>query len=167
MSQDHPLVMGIDPGTLRTGYGIITLEPHPRPVAHGAIAPARSLPLEERLHLIHQELLGIIDRHAPARVAVEEPDFGKSPRSSMAVGQALAVALIAAASRKIPVTRFQPSQVKQAATDSGGSTKEQVRLGVQARLLIPGLLPQDAADALAAALAAADLHRLAQLTGQA
>lgn len=154
---DNPtptLILGIDPGTLRTGYGVITLESQPTAVAHGVIRPKSSLPLETRLHLIHQDILQAIRDHAPAIIAVEEPYFGRSAKSSMAVGQAQAVALIAAVSQDIPLRRFPPAQVKQRATNSGRASKDDVRLAVQAQLQLPHLPESDAADALAIALCA-------------
>ena len=150
----QPLILGIDPGTLRTGYGLITQAPVPACVGHGTISPKASLPIEERLHLIHQDLLELIDHHRPVLIAVEEPFFGKSPKSSMAVGQAQAIALIAAASRRIPLLKFPPAQVKQRTTGNGAATKEQIRIIVQATLSIPGRLTTDASDALAVALCA-------------
>ena len=152
--QAPTLLLGIDPGTRRTGYGLITLEAQPQALDHGTISPRTSLPLEERLHLIHQSLLELIDRHGPGLIAVEEPFFGKSAKSSMAVGQAQATALIAAASRRVPLLRFPPAQVKHRTTGYGAATKEQIRITVQATLGIPGTLTTDAADALAIALCA-------------
>ena len=156
MTQSSPLlVLGVDPGTRRTGFGIITLEPKPSPTEHGIINPKASLPLELRLHLIHQALLELIKEFAPAIIAVETPFFGKSAKSSMAVGQAQAVALVAGASQQIPLLKFTPAEVKQRTTGHGNATKEQVRFAVQAILKIDGHLDTDRADALAIALCAA------------
>ena len=167
MTNNLTLILGIDPGTLRTGYGIITLESQPTTIGHGVIRPKSSLPLEARLHLIHQDLLRIIHEHAPDIIAVEDPYFGKSAKSSMAVGQAQAVALIAAASQHIPLRRFPPAQVKQRATNSGRASKDDIRLAVQAQLQLPHLPESDAADALAIALCAvATLKEEAALNAQ-
>ena len=146
-----PLVIGVDPGTRRTGYGVITLEPQPRLVASGVIRPGESLPIEKRLHLIHQDLLALIAKHQPALVAVEEPYFGKSAKSSMAVGQAQAIALVAAASHNVPLTRCQPSQVKLHTAGRGNASKDDIRRAIQAAFQLPNPPPSDEADALAVA----------------
>ena len=144
-------ILGIDPGTRATGYGLITLEAQPQLLAHGLIKPKPSLPIEHRLHWIHQELLELIDDHQPTMIAVEEPYFGKSAKSSMAVGQAQTVALIAAASRNIPIEKYPPAQVKQRITGTGAATKEQVRTAVRMMLQAPASISIDTADAIAVA----------------
>lgn len=149
------LILGIDPGTRITGYGLITDEPSPVLHDHGLIKPPSNLPLEHRLHHIHQSLLELTDRHCPSLVAVEDTFIGKSAKSSMALGQAQALALITAASRDIPLRRFPPSLVKRLTTGAGAATKHQVRAAVQMILQAPPDISTDAADALAIAFSAA------------
>ena len=110
-------VLGIDPGTLRMGYGLVESSGHqPRYLASGALVPPRSHPLGERLWELFQELTKLLDTWEPTTVAVEEPyvprtradGTGSSVRSAMALGQAEALVLIAAAARGIPVTATPP-----------------------------------------------------------
>lgn len=149
---ETPLIMGIDPGTLATGYGVITNQPVPTPVDHGTIKINRSLPIEQRLHQIHAALASIIDHHLPTVIAVEEPFLGKNVKSAIAVGQAQAIAFLAAASRGIPVHKYSPRTVKIQVTNTGAADKKQVRDLVAATLEISDLPLEDAADALAVAL---------------
>lgn len=149
------LILGIDPGTRITGYGLITDEPRPTLHDHGLIKPPSGLPLEHRLHRIHQSLLELADRHRPGLVAVEDTFIGKSAKSSMALGQAQALVLITAASHDIPLRRFPPSLVKRLTTGAGAASKQQVRAAVQMILQAPPDISTDAADALAVAFSAA------------
>ena len=168
-------VLGIDPGTLRMGYGIVESSGHQaRYLTAGAIVPPRSLPLGDRLWALFQELTTLLDTWTPTTLAVEEPfvprtradGTGSSVRSAMALGQAEALVLMAAAARGIPVTRYAPAQIKSAVTNDGRGSKEQVQEMVR---LILGLSarpqPTDAADALAVALCHLQHQRAARLVG--
>lgn len=146
------LIMGIDPSTVATGYGVITDEQNPRPVAHGVIRAKGNLPIEERLHQMHTGLLEVIGKYKPDTIAVEEPFFGMNAKSSMAVGQAQAIAFIAASSNRIPLHKYPPATVKTQVTNDGRADKKQVRDLVAATLNIPDLPLTDEADALAVAL---------------
>ena len=152
-------ILGIDPGTLVTGYGLITRDPPLTLITHGQIKPRQSMPIEKRLHQIHTELLATIDLLQPDLIAVEEPFFGKSARSSMAVGQAQTLALIAAASRNIEIRKFPPAQVKQRITGTGAATKQQVKNAVCMILGAPDTISADTADAIAVAHCAALHHQ--------
>ena len=147
-------ILGIDPGTLRTGYAVLQEEAGEVSVlAVGVLAPAARLPLGGRLHEIYMGLLELIGRWVPTEVAVEEPFVAKNARTAMAVGQAQGTALMAAAARGIDSVRYPPRQVKSAVTGYGGSGKEQVQLALQVQLDINGsTIQEDAADALAVAL---------------
>ena len=119
----------------------------------GVLAPAKRLDLPRRLHAIHTDLLEVIRRWRPGAVVVEEPFASRNVRSAMAIGQAAAVAMIAAASNDLPVHSYEPRRIKQAVTDHGGSSKEQVQEMVQALLgLREPLESSDAADAVAVAV---------------
>lgn len=148
------LILGIDPGTRVTGYGLILDAAPPALEAHGCIRPPPSLPLEERLHRIHQALLELIESHHPDLVAVEDTYIGRSPKSSLALGQAQAAALIAAASRQVPLRRYPPSLVKEMTTGRGNASKDQVRNALTMILGSPARLATDAADALGVAYTA-------------
>ena len=150
-------VLGIDPGTIRMGYGLVEESSHAVAVDFGVITVPSSHPLEERLYQLHTHVLNMISIWQPDAVAVEEPFLGKGENmyvgSAFAIGQAQAVVLIAAAGQSIPVSRYSPAQVKQSIADHGRATKEQVQEMVKMVLSLASIpSPSDAADALAIAL---------------
>jgi len=148
------IILGIDPGTVTTGYGVIETEDDEATfVECGALtAPARS-PIGERLSYIYQRLLEVVARVRPDVMAIESPFVAKNVRSAIAIGQAQAIAMLAAAGEKIPTRQYSPAEVKQRVTDYGASTKEQVQEMVKLQLgLKEAPHPTDAADALAVAL---------------
>ena len=119
----------------------------------GALVPRRRDPISVRLHYLYTQLSEVIQQWRPSEVAIEEPFIGRNVRSSVAIGQAQAVALVAAAHYGLPVSNYAPRRVKQAVTDYGDSSKEQVEEMVKALLGvddIPG--SPDASDALAVAI---------------
>jgi len=135
------------------GYGVVEETGDAlSPVAWGVLTAAPHLPLPQRLHTLSRQLHDIIVRHRPTEVAVEEPFTARNPRSALAVGQALALALLAAADHGLPVHTYPPALVKQTVTNYGRSTKEQVREMVRIHLGTPGEIEEHAADALAIAL---------------
>ena len=136
------------------GYGLVEeAEGEIAALTWGVLAPGQRLPLGHRLHLIHAELLELMERWEPTEVAVEEPFVSQNPRTAIAIGQAQAVALVAAASRGIDAARYAPGEVKRAVTGYGGSSKEQIQRSVCIQLDIEDSdIPEDAADALAVAL---------------
>ena len=147
-------ILGIDPGTIALGYGVIEEQAGEiTQVACGALTAPPAMPMPQRLHTIYLGLREVIERYQPAEVAMEEPFVAKNARSALAVGQALGAATIAVAEKGIPVHRYTPTQVKQAVTSYGRSGKEQV--GEMVSILL-GLSsppePADAADALAVAI---------------
>lgn len=149
------LILGIDPGLSTTGYGLVLLcEDRPRQVgvAYGALNIQRRRPLAERLHQIYDGIAGVIADWQPAEVAVEDFLVG-NVRAAVAIGEARAVALLAAAQAGLPTFQYQPAQVKQFVTSYGGSQKVQVQEMVRLLLgLAEAPQPADAADALAVAL---------------
>ncbi len=136
------------------GYGLVEeADGEITALTWGVLAPAHRLPLGHRLHLIHTELLELMERWKPTQVAVEEPFVALNAKTAIAIGQAEAVALIAAASLGIDAARYAPSEVKLAATGYGGSSKEQIQRSVCMQLGIEDSdMAEDAADALAVAL---------------
>ena len=150
-------VLGIDPGTVRMGYGLVEDKERPTAVDWGVVALPRSLPVEERLYQLYTHVLNMIALWQPEAVAVEEPFVGKGEKRyagpALAVGQAQAVVLIASAGQGIPVYRYSPAQVKRAIADYGAATKEQVQEMVRMVLGLDSTpSPSDAADALAIAI---------------
>ena len=147
-------MLGVDPGLQVSGWGIVvaTGERLSTP-ACGAIATPAGRPDHERLHHIFRELCAVIDRWRPAEVAVEQPFIARNVRSAFAVGEARAVALLAAAQAGLPVRPYAPAEVKLAVTGHGRSDKAQVQELVRVQLALAET-PQsaDAADALAVAI---------------
>ena len=161
-------VLGVDPGTLKMGYGIIEEKPDgPLCLDWGVLVPSKGLPLHRRLYALYQGLLEITGRWVPDEVAVEESfvSIARGARAALVVGQAQGVVLLTAANRELEVYRYAPSQVKGAVADYGAASKAQVQEMV--RLLL-GLgtvsLPEDAADALAVALCHVRHRQVHQLT---
>ena len=159
-------LLGIDPGTLVMGYGLINLDrDEPEYLCCGVVKTRPRASLAQRLGHLHRELTLIIAEHAPDAVAVEQPFVGRNTRTALAIGQAQAVALVAAANHDIPVFQYTPTQVKQRVASYGHSSKEQVQEMVRLQLgLATAPEPHDAADALAVALCHAQEMHLNQLT---
>ena len=148
------LVLGIDPGTAITGYGLVKGEDDDLSlVAYGAITTSSDWRLPERLQRIYRELTALIEDQQPTAVAVEELFFSKNVRTALSVGQARGVALLAAANAGLPIHEYTPLQVKQAITGYGRATKDQVQQMVRMLLALDSVpQPDDAADAIAVAI---------------
>ena len=138
--------MGV--GVLDSVDGELTL------VHSGVLTARRGQSLDRRLHHLYGELLGVISEWQPGVVAVEEPFVATNVRAAMAVGQAQAVAMVAAAHHGLDVQGYSPREVKRAVTDYGGSGKAQVQEMVRVLLGLPDEWKEssDAADALAVAI---------------
>ncbi len=147
-------VLGIDPGTLNLGYGVVDeMEGKLSMVDCGVFSLPAKVPIENRLCDFYQKLCDIIARYRPDEVAIEEPFVAMNARSALAIGRAQAIAILAAANKEIPIFRYLPAQVKQQVTDYGGSSKEQVQRLVRMQLGVEEVLhSEDAADALAVAI---------------
>lgn len=159
------LVLGIDPGTAITGYGLVQeTEGGLALVDCGVITtPAgQSLPL--RLQTIYQGLTSLIERARPSTAAVEELFFGRNVRTALSVGQARGVTLLALADAGLPIYEYKPLEIKQAIAGYGNAGKEQVQEMVRMLLGLPDIpRPDDAADAVAVAICHIHSARMAQL----
>ncbi len=157
------IVLGIDPGTAMTGYGVIERTGSKlRLIDYGCFEtlPAQALP--ERLRMIHEAVEGLIETHRPSLVGVERLFFNKNVQTAFAVGQARGVVLLAAAQHGLPVFEYGPHEVKIAVTGYGRAPKDQVQRMVQIVLGMAVLpRPDDAADALAVAICLAHGQRAA------
>jgi crossover junction endodeoxyribonuclease RuvC len=154
MARSGPVtILGIDPGLTCTGYGVISADGSAHRCLHfGAITPPPRAPHPEKLIRIHEAITDVIREYRPQEVAVEDFVLGYT-RAAVAVGEARAVAVLAAAQAGLPVTVYKPNEVKQFVTTFGHGSKEQIALMVQALLgLSEPPTPADAADALAVAL---------------
>lgn len=157
-------VLGVDPGSRATGWGVVErLGSRVSHVAHGTIRTAAG-PLELRLAQIVRQLGEAIDAHRPELAVVERVFVASNPRSALVLGQARGAALAAIGAAGLPVDELAAKEVKKAVTGVGSADKAQVQAMVARLLSLPSPPPQDAADALAAALCRAQMGRLAGLT---
>jgi crossover junction endodeoxyribonuclease RuvC len=153
------IVLGIDPGTASLGYGIVDrIGGRLRAVDHGCFTTGPDTPLPDRLLAIQGCLTELLELHKPSVMAVERLFFSRNVQTAFAVGQARGVVLAASARAGVPVREATPSEVKVAVSGDGRADKEQVGRMVQ---LVLGLervpTPDDAADALAVAIWAANV----------
>lgn len=156
MSRWERVIIGIDPGTNVMGYGVLGVcGKKPEVVSLGAVKFRAAESHYLRLRRIHESVLGLVERFLPDEMAIEAPFFGKNVQSMLKLGRAQGVAMVAALSRDVPITEYEPRKIKMAITGNGASSKEQVQemlrriLGME-RSALPAEL--DASDALAAAL---------------
>lgn len=147
-------VLGIDPGTLNLGYGIVDDEDgNLVMVGCGVLSLPSKIALEQRLAFLYHKIGEILVRHLPDEMAVEEPFVAGNVRSALALGRAQAIAILAATNIKLPVFRYSPTQIKLQVTNYGNSSKEQVKEMVKIQLgLTQPIESSDAADALAVAI---------------
>ena len=146
------VVLGIDPGSRKTGYGIIAVDRRgPRYVASGCINVAK-LDMPNRLAEIHKSISELIMAHNPDMLAIEEVFVSKNAKSALLLGQARGVAIAAAVAQGLPVAEYAARLVKQAVVGTGKASKEQVQHMVEVLLKLSGRPQADAADALAIAL---------------
>ncbi|HLU48261.1 MAG TPA: crossover junction endodeoxyribonuclease RuvC [Planctomycetota bacterium] len=158
-------VLGIDPGSIKTGYGIVDLDRGKLSlVTAGTIEARAKAPIEERLLTIYTELERLLAEHRPATAAVEDVFFAKHANAALKLGHARGVALLAIARAGLSVEAYPPSLVKRSIVGKGQADKEQVSrivgviLGLRER---PGV---DATDALAVAITHAQAMRTRELT---
>lgn len=150
------IVLGVDPGTAVTGYGVVKGEGTSPPVLLecGVIRTKPRDPLALRLLSIHEGITDIIERHRPDCVCVEDVFYARNVRTTVVLGHARGVIMLAAAKAGLEVHEFPPAEIKKAVVGSGSASKAQVQFMV-ARLLRLKTVPEpaDAADGVAAALA--------------
>ena len=162
------IVLGIDPGTAHTGYGVV-LSRGQRLAAldGGVIGTGPAEPLERRLARIHTRVCDLISEHQPAAVAVEDLFFGQNVRTAFAVGQARGAVLLSAGLAGVPCFSYTPQAIKQAVCGSGRAEKDQVQRMVGALLSLPEPpRPDHAADALAVAICHANGRATRAAVGQ-
>jgi crossover junction endodeoxyribonuclease RuvC len=152
-------ILGLDPGSLRTGYGIVDCaargETH---LASGCIR-TRGGDLASRLREIHEAVLALIDEHKPDEVAIERVFMHRNPDSALKLGQARGAALSAAVAGRAPVFEYAPRAIKLAVVGTGAADKAQVAHMVRVLLKIPVPTSTDASDALGVALCHAQTRR--------
>jgi crossover junction endodeoxyribonuclease RuvC len=156
------VVLGIDPGTAHTGYGVVLARGRTLAALDGGvIETSASEPLERRLARIHAAIADLISDHEPEAMAIEDIFFGQNARTAFSVGQARGVAMLSAGMAGIPCYSYTPQAVKQAVCGSGTAAKDQVQRLVGALLSLPEPPQSDhAADALAVAICHANGYPL-------
>ena len=146
-------IIGIDPGLQRTGWGVVDARDNRLSfVAEGCLTTNAKLALADRLVQLHDGLVDIIEKWAPDEAAVEETFVNKNPTSTLKLGQARAIALLAPAKLGLGVGEYPPNLVKKTVVGAGHAAKEQVQMMVKTLLPGSGNAGADAADALAVAI---------------
>ncbi len=163
------IVLGIDPGTASTGFGVVeSTGSRLRSLDCGVIRTPPGVALERRLFDIHTAACELLDRHNPEAVAVEELYFGANVRTAFAVGQARGVVLLAAGQRGVPACSYTPQQVKGAVCGHGRADKGQVARMVARLVGLPDPpSPDHAADALAVTICHVNREPLARAVARA
>ncbi len=159
------LVLGIDPGTAITGYGLVRSEDDALALADcGVITTPADLPMAQRLQMIFRDLTDLAAKWQPDAAAVEELFFSKNVRTALSVGQARGVVLLAVANAGLDVHEYTPLQVKQAIAGYGRASKGQVQEMVRMLLGLETVpQPDDAADAVAVAICHIHSARMASI----
>ncbi|KFO68053.1 hypothetical protein ER57_06655 [Smithella sp. SCADC] len=153
-------ILGIDPGSHVTGYGIIEKKSnYLRHVLHGEIKAQKDSLLSVMLISIYQQLSEVITQTAPQAISLENIFYGKNVRSLIKQAQVRGVVIFAGADKGIPVFEYSPLEVKKAVVGYGRAEKRQVQIMVKAILKLPALPPADAADALASAICHANFSK--------
>lgn len=149
------MVLGIDPGTAVTGYGVVTRRGHGAVTLRecGVIKTSPELPLLERIRDIYDGTAALIERHRPFAVSVEDVFQGKNAQSALKLGHARGAILLAVAHARVQFAEYAPREIKKAVVGNGNATKDQVGFMVQQQLRLKSApSPADAADGVAAAL---------------
>ena len=158
-------ILGVDPGLIQTGFGIIRVRDNQRTlIDYGIIKPSPKDNLSNRLLTIFNDVCKIITDFAPQVFAIEDIFYGKNIKSAMRLGQARGASMVAAASKQIPIYEYSARKVKQSLTGNGNAHKNQVQFMVKATLQMDHIPePMDASDALAVALCHDHQFRMSDL----
>jgi crossover junction endodeoxyribonuclease RuvC len=148
------IILGVDPGTIVTGYGIIELKKNKLShITCGIIKLSASQSLPEKLKIIYTELEVLIKRYKPDEFAIETAFYGKNIQSAMKIGYARGVSLLAAVNNNLPVGEYAPGEIKKAVVGRGSASKEQVAFMIKTLLNLKKLkMKSDESDALAIAV---------------
>jgi len=148
------IVLGIDPGLVQTGYGLIKVgSKNNQVIDYGTISSSSKDKLASRLLAIYDDLLSVINEYKPSVMAIEEVFYGKNVKSALLLGHARGVSMICAAKYNIPVFEYSARKVKQSITGNGNAHKSQIKFMIMKELNLKNFnAPIDASDALAIAL---------------
>lgn len=155
------IILGIDPGSVTTGYGLIEKKrgelTH---IENGPIQAGDAPNFPERLVLIFEKIQQLIRSYAPEAMAIENIFYSKNVQSTLKLGHARGAALIAASTLKVPIFEYTPLAVKQAVVGYGGASKDQVQKMIKQLLKLPQVAEENASDALAIAVCHANSERM-------
>ena len=154
-----PRILGIDPGSRITGFGVIDAEGSRATYVASGCVRIQGTTLAERLQIIFDGVSKIVSAHRPDEMAVEQVFVNRNAASALKLGQARGVAVVAGVQASLPVFEYTPAQVKQAVTGKGNAEKEQMQHMVRLLLSLASAPPTDAADALAVALCHGHIHQ--------
>jgi len=163
------VILGIDPGTATTGFGLVTEDAagEAQLLRYGVFLTQAGTPMPQRLLTIFRELSALLAETAPDAMAVEELFFSRNVTTALTVGQARGVVLLAAAQAGIPIYEYKPAEVKQALVGYGGASKQQIQEMVRLMLHLAAIpRPDDAADAVAVAICHLHSARLRRLLNE-
>lgn len=157
------LILGIDPGSRITGYGLIEIVGQQTRYVESGCLRLLATAMPERLRQLHDQLSEIIQQYQPNQLAIEQVFVARNPSSALKLGQARGVAIVVAACRNMSIAEYSARQVKKAVVGKGAADKAQVQHMVRILLNISHPLQADAADALGIALCHAQASHLQQL----
>lgn len=148
------VILGIDPGTAITGYGLLEVKDHKiTHLAHGVLLTDKNLPTPNRMLSLYTQLNDLLSQWHPDVLVTEKLFFANNVNTALAVGGSIGVVLLAAAQRAIPWIEYRPAEVKMAVVGYGRAEKKQIQYMITKLLALPNPpTPDDAADALAIAL---------------
>ena len=146
------IILGIDPGSRITGYGVIAQQGHKLTYVGSGCIRVNADTLADKLHIIFNGVSEVITQFKPAQFAIEQVFMARNPDSALKLGQARGAAIVAATTNDLPVSEYSARQIKQAVVGTGGADKTQVQAMVKSILKLPGTPQTDAADALAVAI---------------
>lgn len=153
------LILGVDPGSRKTGFGIISVQGGRSSYITSGVIRVPEISLPERLKVIFDSVTELIEKYCPQEMAIESVFMAKSAGSALKLGQARGAAIVAAVNRELPVAEYEARKVKQSIVGNGGADKLQVQHMVKTLLKLPASPQEDAADALAIALCHANTQQ--------
>ena len=154
------IILGIDPGSRRTGFGFIQTDGSRQHYVTSGVIRLPEAELPERLKVIFESVSELIVTHNPDEMAIEDVFFARDPRAALRLGQARGAAIVAGVHADLPVSEYSARTVKKAVVGNGAADKEQVQHMVKRLLTLPAIPAEDAADALAVAICHANSLKL-------
>lgn len=159
------IILGIDPGSRITGYGVIAQQGHKLTYIGSGCIRVNADTLADKLHIIFNGVSEVITQFNPQQFAIEQVFMARNPDSALKLGQARGAAIVAATTNQLSVAEYSARQIKQAVVGTGAADKTQVQAMVKSLLKLPGTPQADAADALAVAIC--HVHSAQSLLGMA